>query len=158
MLTYNFFDIMKFRNLFLFLTYSTTENRISNSIEYLPGGVQVTMPQNVSGVYNVSGNFNLGFPIRNLQGGNFNMNTRVMYNQDANLINRVKNFTRNLSVTEDLRLSYNYKEKLDMGVSASVTYNQVRNTVQKASNAAYFTHIYSADFTLDFAEEFYSCH
>ncbi len=154
MLTYNFFDIMKFRNLFLFLTYSATQNRISNAIDYLPGGVQVTTPQNVSGVYNLSGNFNLGFPIRRLQGGNFNMNTRVMYNQDANLINRVKNFTRNLSLTEDLRLSYNYKEKLDMGLSASVTYNQVRNTVQKASNASYFTHIYAVDATWTLPKNF----
>jgi hypothetical protein len=154
MLTYNFFDIMKFRNLFLFLTYSATQNRISNAIEYLPGGVQVSTPQNVSGVYNVSGNFNLGFPIRHLQGGNFNMNTRVMYNQDANLINRVKNFTRNVSVTEDLRLSYNYKEKLDMGVSASVTYNGLRNTVQKANNTSYFAHTYSADATWTLPKNF----
>ncbi|HZH36708.1 MAG TPA: outer membrane beta-barrel protein, partial [Flavisolibacter sp.] len=156
MVSYNFFDIMKFRNLFAFLTYSTTQNRISNSIDYLPGGIQVTTPQNVSGVYNVSGNINLGFPIKNMQGGNFNTNTRVSYNQDANMVNKVKNFTRDLSVTEDLRLSYNYKEKLDLGVSTSVTYNQVRNSVraQRANNQSYFRHVYSADITYTLPKNF----
>jgi hypothetical protein len=147
MLSYNFFDLVKFRNLFLFLTYSATQARISNSIEYQPGGVQVTQPQNVSGVYNVNANFNYGLPIKHLQGGNFNTNTRIGYSQDANLINKVKNYTRNLSVTEDLRLSYNYKDNFDLGVTASVTYNQVRNTVQKTSNQSYYTHVYSADAT-----------
>jgi hypothetical protein len=154
MLSYNFFDVMKFRNLFAFLTYNTTQNRISNAIEYLPGGIQITTPQNVSGVYNVSGNFNLGFPIKKMQGGNFNTNTRISYNQDANVIDRLKNFTRNLSVTEDLRLSYNYKEKLDLGISTSITYNQVRNTVQKTNNASYYTHVYSADVTYTFPKNF----
>lgn len=146
-LSYNFFDVMKFRNFFAFITYSATQNRIANAIEYLPGGVQVSRPENVSGVYNVSGNFNMGFPIRKLQGGNFNFNTRIGYNQDVNLINNTKNYNRNLSVTENLRLNYNFKETLDMGISASVTYNQVRNTVQKANNTNYFTHVYSADIT-----------
>lgn len=147
MLSYNFFDIVKFRNLFAFLTFSTTQNKIGNAIEYRPGGVQVTQPQNISGVYNLSGNFNVGFPIKHLQGGNFNANTRIGYSQDATSINKAKNYTRNLSLTEELRLSYNYKEKLDLGLSASVTYNQIRNTVQKANNQNYYTHIYSADAT-----------
>lgn len=153
-LSYNFFDIMKFRNIFAFITYNTTQNRISNAIDYLPGGVQVTTPQNVSGVYNISGNFNVGFPIKNMQGGNFNTNTRIAYSQDANVINKIKNFTRDLSFTEDLRLSYHYKEKLDLGVSASVTYNQVRNTVQEANNASYFRHVYSADITYTLPKNF----
>ncbi|HET7899406.1 MAG TPA: TonB-dependent receptor, partial [Flavisolibacter sp.] len=149
-LSYNFFDVIKFRNLFAFLTFGTTENKISNAVEYKAGGVQVTQPKNISGVYNVSGNFNFGLPIKHLQGGNFNTNTRIGFNQDASFVNNVKNYSRNLSVTEDLRLSYNYKESLDMGISASVTYNQVRNTVQKNNNSTYYTHIYAADVTYTF--------
>lgn len=147
MLSYNFFDIVKFRNLFAFVTYSATQNKIGNAIEYRPGGVQFTQPVNLSGIYTVSGNFNFGFPVKHLQGGNFNTNTRIGYSQDANMVDKLKNYSRNLSLTEDLRLSYNYKEALDLGVSASVTYNQVRNTVQKANNSSYYTHVYSGDVT-----------
>ena len=153
-LSYNFFDVVKFRNLFAFLTFNTTQHKIGNAVEYRAGGVQFTQPRNISGVYNLSGNINFGLPIKHLQGGNFNTNTRIGYSQDANLVNNVKNYSRNLSLTEDLRLSYNYKEKLDLGVSASVTYNQVRNTVQKTANESYYTHLYSADATYTFSDGF----
>jgi hypothetical protein len=147
MLTYNFFDILKFKNLFAFVTYNNTQNKIANSIQNLPGGVQLTMPVNVSGVYNVSGNFNFGIPIKRMQGGNFNTTTRIGYNQDVSVVNNQTNYTRNLSLGEDLRLNYNYKEKLDMGISTSISYNQVRYSLQENNNTSYFTHVYSADLT-----------
>lgn len=154
MLSYNFFDIVSFRNLFAFLTFSNTYNKISSSVDQLPGGVQVTTPVNIGGVYNVSGNFNIGFPIKGLKGGNFNTTSRIGYNQDANLINKVKNYTRNLSVGEDLRLNYNYKEKLDLGITASINYNSVQYTVQSRNNQSYYTHNYSADATYTFPHGF----
>ena len=154
MLSYNFFDIIKFSNFFAFITYSATQNKIANAIEYRPGGVQYNQPVNVNGVYNVNGNFNIGFPIKKMQGGNFNTNTRVGYNQDVTIVNRVKNYSRTLSVGEEIRVNYNYKEKLDMGISGSINYNQVRNTVQKENNNAYFTHIYSADITYTLPKDF----
>ena len=154
MISYNFFDILKLRNLFAFLTYNATQNKIGNAIEYRPGGVQFTQPINLNGVYNVSANVNMGFPIKNMQGGNFNFNTRIGYNQDANIVNRQENYSRTLSVGEEVRLNYNYKEKLDMGISAGINYNQVKNTVQQESNNAYFTHLYTADITYTLPKDF----
>lgn len=153
-LSYNFFDIIKFRNLFAYINYSTTQKKIANSIQNLPGGVQLTMPVNVSGVYAVSGNFNIGFPIRQMKGGNFNTNTRIGYNQDVTMVNNSKNYTRNLSMGEDLRLSYNYKDALDLGLSASVSYNQVKYSLQEINNTSYFTHVYSADITYTLPKNF----
>ncbi len=153
LLSYNFFDIMKFRNVFAFVTYNVTQNKIVNAIQNLPGGVQLTMPVNMNGVYNVTGNFNIGFPIKQMRGGNFNTTTRVGYSQDASLIDRAKNLTRNLSLGEDLRLSYN-KDKLDLGAAASISYNQVKYTVQQRNNTAYFTHVYSADATYTLPKNF----
>jgi hypothetical protein len=152
MLSYNFFDIVKFRNLFAFITFTNTQNKIANYIEQLPGGlVQRSTPVNINGgIYNVSGNFNFGLPIRKLNGGNFNTTTRLSFNQDANFVDRVKNFTKTLTAGEDLRLNYNWKEKLDLGVSAGVTYNSVKYSVQSRNNTAYFTHTYSFDATYTF--------
>jgi hypothetical protein len=89
-----------------------------------------------------------------MKGGNFNMTTRGNYSKDASLINKVKNYTRNLNLGEDLRLNYNFKEKLDLGITASINYNQVNNSVQKNSNSSYFTHTYSADATYSFPKGF----
>ncbi|MFL5808322.1 MAG: outer membrane beta-barrel protein, partial [Flavisolibacter sp.] len=154
MLSYNFFDIVKFRNLFAFVTFSNTLNKIANATQDLGGGVQLTTPVNVNGVYALNGTFNFGLPIKHLKGGNFNMNTRINYNRDANLINKVKNYTKNLNIGEDLRLNYNYKEKLDLGITASVNYNSVEYTVQTRNNSSYFTHSYSADATYTFPKGF----
>lgn len=96
----------------------------------------------------------MAFPVKAMQGGNFNTNTRIGYNQDVTLVNNEKNFSRTLTVGEELRLNYNYKEKLDMGISGSVNYNQVKNTVQQANNSSYFTHVYSADITYTLPKDF----
>jgi len=146
-LSYNFFDMVKFRTLFAYLTFSNTMNKITNSREDLGGGVQFTHPVNVNGFYNVTGNVSLAFPIKNMKGGNFNTTTRVSYNRDVSLINLQRNYTRNLNLGEDVRLNYNHKEKLDVGITASVNYNSVEYSLQKASNTSYFTHSYSADLT-----------
>lgn len=150
-LSYNFFDIVKFRNLFAYLTFSNTKNKITNFTAQKPGGVQYTRPVNLDGAFNLNGTFNLGFPIRRMQGGNFNTNTRIAYNRDVNMLydvsmsDTVKNFTNNLNVGEDLRLNYNFKEKLDVGIGVSVNYNSVKYTVQSSRNTSYYTHSYSAD-------------
>ena len=146
-LSYNFFDIVKFRNLFAYITFSNTQNKIANSIEQRPGGLQYTTPVNVNGAFNLNGTFNIGFPIKRMQGGNFNTNTRIAYNRDVNILDRIKNYTNNVNIGEDLRLSYNYKEKLDLGIGVSVNYNSLKYTIQSNNNTSYFTHTYSADIT-----------
>lgn len=153
-LSYNFFDIIKFRNLFAFVTFNNTQNKIATAIEQLPGGVQVSKPVNLDGAYMVNGTFNMGFPIKRMQGGNFNTNTRVTYNRDVSLLNNVKNFTNNMTLGEDLRLSYNWKEKLDLGLSASVNYTSQKYTLQPKNNTSYYTHTYSADATYTFPKGF----
>lgn len=149
-LSYNFFDVVKYRNMFAFFSFSNTLNKISNSREDLGGGVQRTTPVNIDGTYNLSGNVNLGFPIKKLKGGNFNTTTRINYNRDANLVNGFRNYTRNLNIGEELRQNYNHKDRLDLGITASINFNSVRYTLQPKNNARYFTHTYSADATYSF--------
>jgi hypothetical protein len=151
-LSYNFFDVIRFRNLFALINFSNTNNKISNSIQQLPTGQQITRPVNLDGAFNVSGIFNLGFPIKKLQGGNFNTNSRVMYFRDVNLIQGEQSFTNNLTLGEDLRLSYNYKERLDLGIGVSTNYTSVRytNSVMARNNNSFFTHVFSGDVTYTF--------
>ncbi|HYC27958.1 MAG TPA: outer membrane beta-barrel protein, partial [Chitinophagaceae bacterium] len=147
MLSYNVFDPIRFRNLFVSLNFSNTYNKIVNSTTQLPFGRQITRPENVDGVYAVNANINAGLPIRHMQGGNFNFTTRVGFNRDANLVNGKKNYIKNLTLGEDLRLNYNYKGKLDLGVSAGITYTSARYSIQPQQNNSFFTHLYSVDAT-----------
>ena len=131
--------------MFAFISFGNTYNKIANSTEIDNFGRQVIKPVNLDGVLNASGNFTLGFPIKKLKGGNFNTNTRISYNRDASLVNREKNYTKNLTVGENLNLNYNYKDKLDLGIGVNVTYTSAKYTILRDLNTNYFTHTYSAD-------------
>ena len=151
---YNFFDMVKFRNFFFRVNFSNTYNKIVNSITQVGKGVQLSRPVNADGAYNVSGNFNIGFPINKMKGGNFNTATTIGYIRDVSLAENVKNFTNSLNLGEYLRLSYTYKEKLDASLSASVNYNAAKYTLNKNNNNAYYTYAYSADISYTFPKNF----
>lgn len=149
-LNYTFFDIRSFRNVFAFITYSSTSNKIVNSIKQLPGGVQETQPVNMDGIFSLFGNFNIGFPVKNFKGLNINTTSNFNYNRSASLVNEEKNFVKNLTLGEDIRLNYNYKEKLDLGVTGSINYTSARYTIQRNQNTSYFTHSFTTDVTYTF--------
>ena len=151
---YNFFDMVKFRNIFFRLNFSNTYNKIVNSITQVDKGVQLIKPVNADGAYNVSGNFNIGFPINKMKGGNFNTSTTVGYIRDVSLAENVQNFTNSLNLGEYLRLSYTYKEKLDVSLSANINYYSARYTLNPNNNNAYYTYAYSGDISYTFLKNF----
>lgn len=159
-LAYNFFDVVKFRNLFVMLNFSNTYDKIVDHVltrnfpaqykSYETPGAQLTIPVNMDGVYSVTGAFNFGFPIKRMKGGNINTNTRLTRSRNGSMLDGVKSYTNNLTLGEDLRLNYNYKERLDLGITASLNYTQARYTIQKDRNTTYFSHNYSGDATYSF--------
>ena len=156
-LTYNFFNMVKFRNMFASISYNNTYNKIVDSIANLGGGIQFIRPTNLDGTYNLTGAFNIGFPIKQMKGGNFNTNTRITYGRNGNVWDGIKNYTKNLTVGEDLRLSYNYKDKLDLGLSTSINYTSANYTIKTNQNqgkTSYFTQVYSGDISYTFPKGF----
>ncbi len=165
-LSYNFFDMVKFRNIFALVNFSNTYDKIVDNVmtrnypaaykNYENPGSQLSTYANLDGVYNLTGAFNIGFPIKKMKGGNFNTNTRITYARNGNITNNIKNYSKNLVLGEDLRLSYNLKEKLDMGLGASVNYTKAKYTIASPLNAntSYFTQVYSADITYIFPKNF----
>ena len=156
-LTYNFFNMVKFRNMFASISYNNTYNKIVDSIANLGGGIQFIRPTNLDGTYNLTGAFNIGFPIKQMKGGNFNTNTRITYGRNGNVWDGFKNYTKNLTVGEDLRLSYNYKDKLDLGLSTSINYTSANYTIKTNQNqgkTSYFTQVYSGDISYTFPKGF----
>ena len=153
--TYNFFDLAKLRNLFAVFSVSNTYNQITNSVKDTIGG-QITTPVNLSGYYAVSGNINLGFPLKKLPGVSFNTTTRMIMNRQPSAFNGEKFFTRSILFGEDVRLNYNYKEKLDVGLTASLNYNSATysTNINAAQDESYFTHTYSADISYSLLKNF----
>ena len=152
--SYNSFDMESFRSFFLQVDFSNTYNNVVNSIEQLGQGVQLIRPVNANGAYQVSGNLSADFPINKMKGGNINSNTTVYYNRDVSIADQVKNFTSNLVLGEELRLNYQYKEKLEIGIGAGVSYNSARYTQSKDRNVYYYTYAASADISYIFPKNY----
>ena len=154
-LTYNVFNVATMRNVFAAFTFNNTSNRIGYSVQVLDSfGKQLIRPVNLDGAYSVTGNFNIGVPIKKMQGGNFNATTTLAYNQDPSLLNAEKSYSKNFSAGEDLQLNYNYKEKLDLGIHAGIQYTRAQYTAQPQQHDDYYTHTFGLNATCQFLKGF----
>lgn len=152
--TYNSFNMQRLRNLFTRFSFSNTYNKIVNNITQLGKGVQLTRPVNANGAYAVNGIVDFGVPISKMKGGNVNTTTTFNLSRDVNLAEGITNYTRRLVVGENVRVNYNYKEKLDMGISGGATYNRTRYTILPRNNNAYYRYAASADISYIFPQNF----
>jgi len=148
-LNYSTFNMMSFRFFTSNFNVGTTGNKIVNSIDSLNQAVTITKPVNLDGVFNVNGFSSIGFPIKKLKGSNVNLTSIVNYNRDVSLVYKQKNITHRWLLTQSLGFNYN-KNKFDMGLTAGLTYNNARYTLQENLNTEYFTQTYSADFSYTF--------
>ena len=151
-INYSTFNILSFRFFTTNLNVSTTGNKIVNSIDSLNRAVTITKPENLNGAYNVSGFTSIGFPIKKLKGSNVNMTTVVNYNRDVSLIYKQENTTNRWLLTQTFGFNYN-KNKFDMGVTAGITYNNARYSLQENLNTEFFTQTYTTDFSYTFKKD-----
>ena len=162
-LTYNFFNISSFKNYFFRVGFSNTMNQVVSNIisgprvykeDTVDRGVQLTIPVNANGAYNFNGNANIGFPIKRMKGGNFNTTTNVRIGRGINFVDSVENISKNISLGESLRLSYTYKEKLDISIGAGVDYNAAVYSLYDQNNNSYYTYTASGDISYILPKDF----
>lgn len=167
-LNYNTFNMISFRYFSANLTYAQTLNKIVSSTGDLPKkyittldtgaqGKQLIIPVNLSGAFSTSGFFTMGLPFKNhkLKGSTFNSTTRASYNRDVSMLYKRVNYSRSLSLTQTEGISYTYKEKLDVSLRASISYNTTRyDSMLARQNNDYWSQTYSADMTFDLPKDF----
>jgi hypothetical protein len=148
---YNTFNVKSSRFLALNASFSTTSNRIVNSIDTLSKGVQLTRPENVNGTYRLNSYITLGFPFKNpdLKGSAINLSNNTSFNRDISLLYKRKNIGQTLSVNQSAAINIT-KEKYDFAVRANITYTKVSYSVNKSLNEDYYTQNYSGDFAYTF--------
>lgn len=157
-LNYSSFNMASFKFINININFSNTNNKIVNSIE-TNGPVQTIRPVNMNGAMNLFSNINLGLPLKKMKGSIFNFRTDARYNKDVSMIDQNSsnakefkdNITKSLALTQAVGVNLDFKQKVNFGVNASVTYNDVRYSLQTGSvnqNQKYYTQTYSADFSL----------
>ncbi|RYZ16559.1 MAG: hypothetical protein EOO16_25595, partial [Chitinophagaceae bacterium] len=159
-LNYNMFQFTSFKYYSVNLSVSQTSNKIVNSIDSLkinPADLvprQLIRPVNISGAYNAMLFFVYGAPLKKIKGLNLNFNTMGMYNRDVSLLYKVRNFNHTLMANQSLGFNYNYKDKLDFGLTGALAYNKVSYESNPALNNDYITQTYSFDFSYTFKKNF----
>lgn len=153
--SYNTFNMLSFKFLAANINFSTTSNKIVNSIDTITRGIQLTRPENVNGYYTVSSFVTLGLPFKNpkLKGSSLNFTNNIRYTNDVSLIYKQKNIGKSLSLSQGVGFNYN-KEKLDFAIRANVAYNSIKYSVNTSLNETYYTQTYAADFSYTFKGNF----
>jgi hypothetical protein len=144
--SYNTFNILTFRMFSASLGFSTTSNKIVNSIDTLTAGIELTRPQNVNGFYQGSSFVTLGFPFKNpkWKGSNLNFTNNISYSRDVSLLYKQQNIGKTLNVSQGIGVTLT-REKFDFNIRANATYTNIRYSVNEMLNADYFTQTYSGD-------------
>ena len=152
---YNSFNALTFKFIAANINFSTTNNKIVNSIDTITRGVQLTRPENVNGYYTVSSFFTVGLPFKSIKmkGSSLNFTNSMRYNNDVSLIYKQKNIGKTFTVNQGVSFNYN-KEKLDFAIRANVAYNTVKYSVNTSLNENYYTQTYAADFSYTFKGNF----
>lgn len=152
----NYTGMNPFRNksFFWFSSYSFTNNRIVNFDVVDSFGTKVTTPVNVDGVYNLSNDISVGWPLRFIK-ATMNFNTGVGYSKTIQFINANQNNIHNVSFDPSIEISKSFKDKLDLTLRGGVTYNKAKYSLESSLNNNYLTQDYSIDAGWQLPKNFY---
>ncbi len=146
-------DPFRNKNLFAFFNLQETQNKIVDAHIVDTSGVKHTMPVNVNGVYNMTGNINWGLPVRTLK-GTVNFNSNMGYSKTEQFINTVSNTIRTFTLGPSARLFLTPTDKLDLSLRAGFNYYNTAYSLQSALNTSYFSHQYEGEFNWQLPADF----
>ena len=152
----NYTGMNPFRNksFFWFSSYSFTNNKIVNFDVVDSFGRKLTTPVNVNGVYNLSNDISVGWPLRFMK-ATLNFNTGVGYSKTIQFINTNRNNIYNISFDPGVEISKSFKDKIDLSLRGGVTFNKAKYSLQSSLNNNYLTQDYSIDAGWQLPKNFY---
>ena len=155
-LGYNTFNILTFKFLAANISFSTTKNKIVNSIDTLNRSIQLIKPVNMNGAFTTTSFFTVGLPFKNpkLKGSSLNFTTMALLNRDVSLLYKQENVGNTLTLTQTAGANFSLKEKWDLSASASLSYYNIKYSINTALNEKYLSQTYSADVAYRFKNNF----
>ncbi|MDE2761291.1 MAG: outer membrane beta-barrel family protein [Gemmatimonadota bacterium] len=144
---YRYFDQFSFVNLFARASFSYTDNPIARSRVFDDQGFQTVTPINTDASWSVNGHVNFGTPIRKL-GIDVDLEYGIRYSETTEVVNLGPNENRTVRNTVEASLENRNKERFDVDVGASFTFNDVEYSLNQALNRDYVNRRYFANGTL----------
>jgi hypothetical protein len=149
----------KNRTFFTFLTVQQTQNKIVNYDKINSLGVDSVRYLNVNGALNLNGQISWSYPLRFLK-GTVDLSSGISYSKGKQLYNDVLNqmAVNNinvLSVGPEARFDINPNDKLNLSLSAGVSYNKTTYSAAIARQSKYLNQEYSAGINWQLPKGFY---
>ena len=143
---FNRFQPATFRNLFVVLNLSRTDNKIVNATTFNRSGAQTTRPVNTNGYYTANGSLVLGRPVKlGKQKANLNLTTNLTYNRGTSFVNNQPNLANNWLVGQGAGISSSFTEKLDLNLSGTINYQSARYSLQPQQNQNFLNQTITLD-------------
>lgn len=139
-------NISKRRNLFVMLNFSTTANAIVQSDSVTTYGTRISKPVNAGGVQNLFANIEYGFPLRRLH-SRLELGSSFSTGKNIAFVNGVRNSIATTTIGPNLSYNFSKDDKVDIDITASLTYNEAKYSLQSALNTSYMRQNYGVDIT-----------
>ena len=121
-------SVDKLRSLLLSLSLNLIQNKFTQSIQLLPGGVQQIMAVNVDGTYFSNFSINYNLPFNKGKKGNWRLGANFNYNHTAGLTNAISTVQNTLNFNPNTSINYSVTEKLLIEIDAQIWYNKTSSS------------------------------
>lgn len=148
---YTTFNMMTFRNFFVFGNVSYTRNRIREAISFDDALRRVRMPMNVSDDWTTTASVNYGQPIAST-GLRANIRLGASYNWGNTFVGGVESETRTFSPNLDLRLTYELNEWLDVSGGTNILNTRTRYKIDEELDQSFQVYTHRMDIRTNFGE------
>lgn len=147
------FDPGNFMNVFAFITGNYTANSIVSSQTTNAQLVRTTKPVNVRNSMALTGNFNLGIPLKVIN-SRFNFGPTYSGTQSINLTNEIQNVMTQQTLGGTARYNYSLKDILIVDLSANLSKQDTRYSFSTTQNQSFFNKTYSGEVNLNFLKNY----
>ncbi len=144
----------KNRNFFVFLTAQFIRSRIVNSDSTDSVGIKTSIPVNVNGSYITNSRISYSMPLRFLK-SSLEISGSFGYNEGRQYINGIRNKTRSIGLTPELRLDMIPTQKLSVSLGALFSYSETKYSIQRNFDAKYFRQEYNMEVDWEMPHRFF---
>ena len=145
-LTYILAQFAQRRHLLFMLSAADAAGAIVQSDSVTAFGTRMTKPVNSNGVGNLLSNVTYGFPVRKWH-GQLEVGATLTYSANVAYVNDAKNNVNSTSFRPNLSYTYNESDKLDLELTAAVSLNSGRYSLEPTLNTNYVRQHYGVNLT-----------
>ncbi len=136
--SYNFYNVLKEKNLWSNLSLNVTQNAFVNSSTIDNVGKRIYQTINTDGIYGINFYANYGMKIKDTK-WRFGFGPNININRNIDFVNNVKNITNRGSYALNIDLNKYVADKYNFYIGPEFGWNHSKGTVNKSANADYWS-------------------